>query len=393
MLAKVCELGSPDEPVLASRRMRIALFSGNYNCVRDGANQALSRLVAHLMAAGHSVRVYSPTVPRPAFEAAGDLISVPSVPIPRRPEYRVALGLPAAIREDLDMFGPDIVHLSAPDWLGRAAQKHARRNAVPVVASLHTRFETYLDYYGLGLLRRSAENWLDRFYRDSDVILVPNAPIAAEFVAKGYGGVRVWGRGVDRTIFTPTLRDRAWRHAQGYGERDTVVLFFGRLVREKGIAIFAKVIAEALLRGRRLRPLIIGDGPERRWLAERLPDARFLGHLSGPTLGRAVAAADILVNPSTTEAFGNVNLEAMAAGVPVISADVASAAALIADRRSGWLVQSGDVPAYVDAVETLIDQPGLRQAIIAGGLVRAADFRWSNILDDVIDSYRTLLPE
>lgn len=377
---------------VADRPMRVALFSGNYNCVRDGANQALNRLVAHLIDRGHSVRVYSPTIARPAFAPAGDLVSVPSLPIPTRREYRVALGLPRAIRADLDAFQPDLVHLSAPDWLGGAAQAHARRQGIPVVASLHTRFETYFSYYGLGLLRRRAEAWLDRFYRQSDMVLVPNAPIAEEYGAKGLGDrVRVWGRGVDRSIFTPARRDPVWRSGQGYAEQDPVVLFFGRLVLEKGLAVFAQVIAEARARGRRLRPMIVGDGPARGWLAERLPNAQFLGHLTGASLGAAVAAADILINPSTTEAFGNVNLEAMASGVAVVSAEVASATALIADRVSGLLVPPADVGAYVDAIETLIDGPDLRLSIADAALARADGFQWPAILDGVIADYRSLL--
>lgn len=373
--------------------MRIALFSGNYNCVRDGANQALNRLVGHLIGRGHSVRVYSPTITEPAFAPAGDLVSVPSLPIPTRREYRIALGLTRATRNDLDAFQPDLVHLSAPDWLGGAAQAHARRQGVPVVASLHTRFETYLSYYGLNLLRRRAEAWLDRFYRRSDMVLVPNAPIADEFGAKGLGGrVRLWGRGVDRAIFSPARRDLAWRRGQGYADDEPIVLFFGRLVLEKGLAAFAEVIAEARARGRRLRPMIIGDGPARGWFAERVPNARFLGHLAGASLGAAVATADILINPSTTEAFGNVNLEAMAAGVAVVSADVASAAALIVDRVSGWLVPPADIAAYVDAIEALIDRPDLRASIACAGQVSADAFQWPSILDGVIADYRSLLP-
>jgi hypothetical protein len=125
--------------------MRVALFSGNYNYTRDGANKALNKLVAHLLAQGADVRVFSPTSRHPAFEPAGELISVPSIALPGRSEFRVALGLPAAIKDEVRKFRPNIIHLSAPDFLGTAAQRLAREMNVPVVASLHTRFETYLE--------------------------------------------------------------------------------------------------------------------------------------------------------------------------------------------------------------------------------------------------------
>ena len=95
--------------------LRVALFSGNYNMVTDGANKALNRLVGYLLAQGAQVRVYSPTVAAPAFEPAGDLVSLPSFAIPGRTEYRVATGLPKSVRRDLEAFAPNVVHVSSPD--------------------------------------------------------------------------------------------------------------------------------------------------------------------------------------------------------------------------------------------------------------------------------------
>ena len=93
--------------------MRIALFSGNYNYIREGANQALNRLVRYLEnKAGHSVRVYSPVTDTPAFEPAGTLVPVPSIALPVRSEFRLALGLPRVIRRDLRSFSPQVVHVS-----------------------------------------------------------------------------------------------------------------------------------------------------------------------------------------------------------------------------------------------------------------------------------------
>jgi hypothetical protein len=131
--------------------IRIALFSGNYNYVRDGANQALNRLVGYLLRQGAKVRVYSPTVEEPAFEPTGDLVALPSVPIPGRAEYRIPTGLPAAIRRDLAAFDPNVVHISSPDVSAHRAVSWARKRNLPVVASVHTRFETYLAYYHLQL--------------------------------------------------------------------------------------------------------------------------------------------------------------------------------------------------------------------------------------------------
>ena len=124
--------------------LRIALFSGNYNYVRDGANQALNRLVGYLLCQGAKVRVYSPTVEHPAFPPTGDLVGLPSFPIPGRSEFRFPTSLTAAVRRDLEAFAPNIVHVASPDVVSHRAISWARRRQIPVVASVHTRFETSL---------------------------------------------------------------------------------------------------------------------------------------------------------------------------------------------------------------------------------------------------------
>lgn len=381
-----------DPPRMPAERLRIALFSGNYNCVRDGANRALNRLVDHLLDQGAAVRVYSPTAKEPAFAPAGDLVSVPSVGIPGRGEYRIAVGLPGAVREDVLRFQPTHVHLSCPDLLGGRAQALARDIKVPVVASMHTRFETYPSYYGLDFLTPAIVRRLRNFYAGSDYVLAPNAPMAESLQALDVAAerIRIWARGVDHGLFTPARRSDEWRRAQGFADGEPVVLFFGRLVQEKGLDAFVEAVKALEERGHAVRPLIVGDGPARARLAEQLPLARFTGHLDGDELGRALASADILVNPSVTEAFGNVNLEAMAAGLAVVSADVGSAQALIEDGKSGLLVAPAEPAAYADAVEGLIRSPLRRRALGLAALAVSAAYNWSDILDGVVALYQTI---
>lgn len=369
--------------------LRVALFSGNYNCVRDGANRALNRLIGHALSRGHGARVYSPAIAEPAFPPAGDLVPVASLAIPGRPEYRLALRLPRATAADVRAFAPDIVHVSAPDGLNTGAIRLARRMGVPVVASMHTRFETYFEYYGLGLLRRPAEAWLRGFYNRCDMVLVPNAGIADEMRAGGVTSpMRIWSRGVDPQQFGPHGRDHAWRRRMGLAAHEVAVLFFGRLVAEKGLAMYEAVIAGLRARGLPVRPLVIGDGPERERFARRLDGAVMTGHLGGKALGRAVASADLFVNPSLTEAFGNVTLEAMASGVPVVAADVAATRALIDNGHSGLLVPPRDAAAYIEAAATLIANPERAAALAHNALATARGFDWAATLDAVIDGYR-----
>jgi glycosyltransferase involved in cell wall biosynthesis len=372
------------------RPLRVALFSGNYNYLRDGANQALNRLVRHAQQrVGAQVRVYSPTTATPAFAPAGELVSVPSIAIPGRSEFRFALGMPRRIRADLDRFTPDLVHLSAPDALGNAALNWARARGIPTVASVHTRFETYFAYYGLGWIRSRIERYLDSFYGRSDLVLAPTPPLRAEFAAThGEAHVRLWSRGVEHQNFSPERRDHAWRQRLGYADGEAVVLYLGRLVREKGTELFVDVMRRLETEGCAIRPLIVGEGPERPRLAAALPRAMFTGHLDGPDLWRAVASSDILLMPSRTEAFGNVVLEAMAAGLAVVSADVASARQIATDQVDALLCPPGDAAAYGDAVRNLIEDRDLRLRIATAARRASMAFRWDETLDSVLEAWR-----
>ncbi|MEQ1687370.1 MAG: glycosyltransferase family 1 protein [Sphingopyxis sp.] len=373
--------------------LRIALFSGNYNCVRDGANQALNTLAAYVLSQGAALRIYSPTVPQPAFEPSGDLVGVPAYPFPfGRGEYHLARGMPTHVRKDLEAFAPNIVHVSAPYFLGHRAVSWARERGIHVVASVHTLFETYPAYYGLAFLERPLIAILRRFYNRCDALVVPCQEIIDRLRAQGVTRpMSIWARGVDHDRFNPERRDLEWRRASGIADDDLVIGFLGRLVLEKGLDIFAAVCAELRRRGIAHKVLVVGDGPARESFATDCPDAIMVGFQAGAELGRAVAAMDIFLNPSITEAFGNVTLEAMAAGVAVVAADATGARTLIADGINGHLVEPRDVASYADAIEGYAnDRMSLRAAQVAG---RAAslDFEWDAINQKVVDVYQSLV--
>jgi len=132
--------------------LRVAIFSGNYNYVRDGANQALNRLADYLLRKGAAVRVYAPTTNTPAFPPTGDLIDVPAIPFPGRPEYRIGVGIPPRVRRDLKAFRPNIFHVASPEITGHRAVTLGRRWDLPVIASVHTRFDSYPRYYNMAWL-------------------------------------------------------------------------------------------------------------------------------------------------------------------------------------------------------------------------------------------------
>jgi len=379
-------------PVAPRRPLRIALFSGNYNYVRDGANQALNRLVSYFESQGNIVRVFSPTTDTPAFPPAGTLISVPSIGFPGRPEYRVARPLPASMKRDVRAFAPDIIHLSAPDPLGHSAKKLGQAMGIPVVASVHTRFETYLEFYGLGWVRPLGERLLRNFYAGLDEVFV---------TSDGFGDVlreqglithsAVWSRGVDKLRFSPTKRSLAWRQSLGIADSEVVIGFVGRLVLEKGLDMVAAAVNELAQRGVKHRLLVVGDGPARAHFEALVPDAIFTGFLDVTNLACAYASADMLLNPSTTETFGNINLEAMASGIPVVAARAGGNETLVGDGVTGALIEPRDTIAYADALAFYCTDAQARAAHGRAGLAAAQAYDWDVINGAVLTRYRDVI--
>lgn len=372
--------------------LRIALFSGNYNYVRDGANQALNRLVGYLLRQGAAVRVYAPVVEEPAFPPTGDLVGVPSFAIPTRAEYRIPLGLFGRVKADLAAFAPNVVHVSSPDPAAHRAVSWSRGCGLPVLASVHTRFETYLRYYNLAALEPVMVAMLRRFYRRCDALVAPSESMAQVLREQRMNyDIDIWSRGVDREIFHPGRRDMAWRQGLGVADDEVVIGFFSRLVMEKGLDVFSDAIDELNRRGLKHRVLVVGDGPAREWFAGRLPQALFTGFLGGGELARAVASMDVLFFPSVTETFGNVTLEAMACRLPVVVSEATGSESLVDHGRSGRMIRPGAIRQFADALQGYVENPALRAEHGAAGEARSLDFSWDRINQTVADTYLRLI--
>jgi len=372
--------------------LRIALFSGNYNYVRDGANQALNRLVGYLQRQGVKVRIYSPTTDTPAFEPTGDLVSVPSIPIPGRGEYQLGISLSPRLRRDLAEFAPNIVHISSPDIVGHRAVTWARRRRIAAVASVHTRFDTYLEYYRLQWLEPLVRILLRRLYHRCEAIMAPADSMAAVLRAQRMNReIAIWARGIDREQFNPDRRDMDWRRGLGIADDELVIAFLGRIVMEKGLDVFADAIRELAKTKAKYRVVVIGEGPARPWFEQQMPGAIFLGHQEGTDLARALASTDVFFNPSITEAFGNVTLEAMACALPVIAAKATGATSLVQDGVTGTLVDPNDVEQFAAALATYARDPDLRRRHGAEGLKFAKTMDWDRINSEVLRVYQRAL--
>jgi glycosyltransferase involved in cell wall biosynthesis len=376
----------------SGRPLRVALFTGAYNHIADGVSLTLNRLVRYLESRGIAVQVFAPTVAHPPVAHAGTLVPVPSLAAPVRPDYRISLGLTRSVRRKLAAFNPTLFHVATPDALGFQALRLAEKGGVPVVASYHTHFSSYLKYYKLGFAEPLLWRYLRWFYAHCEHVYVPSHSMADVLRSHGIdAGLRLWQRGVYTDRFNPTHRSLTWRRAVGIDDEDAVIVFVGRLVWEKGLDVYADVIEGLRARHVPHRSLIVGDGPARAELTERLPDTIFTGHLEGEALARAYASSDLFLFPSETETFGNVTLEAMASGLPTVCADATGSSSLVQHGETGFLAPPGETEAFLGYVERLARDRTLRYRMGRQALVHAQAYRWEVILARIVDYYREAL--
>jgi glycosyltransferase involved in cell wall biosynthesis len=258
------------------------------------------------------------------------------------------------------------------------------------VASFHTDFVSYFPFDGMGGMEPLGWRILTWFYNQCRVTYAPSHTIAEELRSQGIGGVELWERGIDPACFSPSFRSAELRAAAGAADRP-LVLYVGRLVREKSLAVLADAVALLKNAGHQFALALVGDGPMGEELRRLLPDAHFAGTQRGTDLARWYASADAFVFPSTTETFGNVILEAFASGLPVVGAAQGGVRDLIAPGVNGLLARPGSADDVARCLGALLRRPELRATLARGALETAKRYRWPEVNRRLLDSYRRLL--
>jgi phosphatidylinositol alpha 1,6-mannosyltransferase len=370
--------------------MRIAYFTESLPPLTDGVARTYTWLAEHLNSQGIDFRFYSPCAPAELEPWRGRVKAVPFFRLPVYSYYRVGWPWGQGLTQDLDAFKPEIVQVAAPTPLGLVGQAYALRRGLPLVSSYHTHFARYLPYYGLSALVPAGWAFLRWFHDRGLRTYAPSESAAAELRAHGFQRVALWERGLDSRRFSPRFRSR--RERQRWAQPDeALLLYVGRLVADKDLRVLAQALTSLRQRGVRLRCVFAGDGPLKAELQAALPLDHFPGFVRGPALSRLYASADVFSFPSTNETFGNVVLEAMASGLPVVAAAAGGPADLIRSGNNGLLAQPKDAPDLARVIEGALADASLRRRLRAQGLVTARHFDWQRVHGRLVADQRAVI--
>ncbi len=289
---------------------RLALVTDAWKPQTNGVVVTLTRLVKSLEAKGIEVRVIAPDGHR-------------TLPLPSYPEIRVACNPWKAIPRIQD-FQPDAIHVATEGPLGFWSVKWLRKAGLRFTTSFHTRYAEYVSArapvpleWGYNLVR-----W---FHDRAEHTLVSSQSLLDELKERRVGKQLIhWPRGVDANFFHP-------RHHSGdvyAGLPGPIWLYVGRVAVEKSLEDFLSLPLPGT-------KVVVGDGPSREGLARQFPDVVWRGYRFGDELSAHFASADCFVFPSKTETFGNVIIEAFAAGLPVASVPAPGPVDLVKEGVNG----------------------------------------------------------
>ena len=285
------------------------------------------------------------------------LSAVAEAPIPFYPGLTVGVPSLLAVVDALAGGAYDLLHVCSPGPAGVAALLTGRALGLPVAGSYHTELAAYTALRsGDALLEAGMRMALSTFYGQCDVVLSPSHAADTRLHELGIARIERWDRGVNAEFALGA--NSVGAIARGaIAPGGVVVLYAGRLAREKGVDLLADSFLAARARDPRLHLVLAGGGPEEDALRARLGrSATFLGWLAGDELAAAYASADIFLFCSQTDTFGQVILEAQASGLPVVAVAAGGPAELVADGRSGVLCRAR-VDDLADAVASLAGSP------------------------------------
>jgi glycosyltransferase involved in cell wall biosynthesis len=335
--------------------LKVAFFTDTFLPQLNGVSITMQKLFEYLDQ--RSDCDYKVFAPGPGTDTSNKVYRSLSIKFILYPECRVSIPNYSFISKALDDFKPDMIHISTPFSMGLCGLFYARKRGIPLTTVYHTNFNDYLKYYRLKFIGSLLWKYLTWFHNNCDINYCPSIYTKEQLLLGGIKNLKLWVRGVDTDFFSP--KHRGASPGVYHMNEKTIFLYVGRIAAEKNFEVLTTAI-DLINRDHydKVHFFIVGDGPMLDKVKKWDPgNVTCTGYLTGSSLARAYADADIFIFPSTSETFGNVVLEAMASGLPVVGAFAAGVRDNLIDGVNGVSCQPDDpVDLAAGAIKLLKDK-------------------------------------
>ncbi|WP_294184657.1 glycosyltransferase family 1 protein [uncultured Clostridium sp.] len=371
--------------------MKVAIFTDTFLPQINGVTNTLSRLSEYYEANDIKYLIFAPDSDV-GKNTNYNIHRFFSIKFFLYPECRIAFPNTFRLNALLSDFKPDIIQLMTEFNMGMAGLKYGKNHGVPTVSNYTTNFCQYLNYYNLGFLKNYIWDYMRWFHNQNNLTLCPSEEIKLYLKNKGISNTDIFSRGIDSEKFNPKLRSENLRKRLGVNDK-LVFLYVGRVSPEKDLDILIDAYTKVYNKyGDKIALVITGEGPYLNRCKNDLPkDTIFTGFKKGKKLAQIYASGDIFVFPSSTETFGNVVLEAMASGIPVIGADAGGVKNTIEHKINGLKFKARNANELTNSMIELIEDEDLRNTLSINARNTGLKRSWNKVFSRLMDTYDDIL--
>ncbi|MFN5419543.1 MAG: glycosyltransferase family 4 protein [Burkholderiales bacterium] len=366
--------------------LRIAVVTETWPPEVNGVAMTLAKLVQGLSHRNHDVQLIRPRQTKtdsPMSDSSLEEVLMRGMPIPRYPELKLGLPSKKTLVKTWTLRRPDVVHIATEGPLGWSALQAAKVLKLPVTSDFRTNFQSYSKHYGVGWLRKPIVAYLRKFHNATACTMVPTRELMRTLSQNGFANLKVVSRGVDTKLFNISKRDTSLRSSWGATDDTKVLISVGRMAPEKNLDQVLKTYQALKVTGQAFKVVMVGDGPLKEQFQKRYPEIIFPGMLSQSNLAAYYASSDLFIFPSQTETFGNVTLEALASGIPVLAFDCAAARDWVQTGVNGWLVAENNPEGFAAQAVAIFNSKDLLDQITQSTTQQVVHLDWDQNSEQV----------
>lgn len=372
--------------------LRVMVVTETFPPEINGVSKTLHRMLSDLLQRGHEIILVRPRQSSNDMATANGNyreVLVRGAKIPFYEDLRFGFPEKRLLRRLMQFEKPDLVHVVTEGPLGLSAVRAARHLKLPVVSDFRTNFHSYARYYKVGFIGKLVHSYLRNLHNLTHATLAPTAQIVDQLAASGYKNLKVVSRGIDTTLFHPAQKDSKLRKSWGLTPSDFAVLYVGRIAPEKNLGLLVRAFRNLQAKVPEAKLILVGDGPAKEKLKSEHPDFIFAGMQKGQELAKHYATGDLFLFPSVTETFGNVVLEAMASGLPIVAYDYAAAKEYLRHGKSALLPALDKEEEFAELACLLAENKKLAKKLGIQARKTAEGCSW----EDVADTLETVYAE
>ncbi len=352
--------------------MNIAMFSDTFYPRVEGVVITLLNFTQLLSEKGHKVRLYVPNyenIKEREFHKNISIERYTSFKLKSYPDFRIAIPVSLKIRESIQRFDPEVIHIHTLGPLGIAGIRYAKKYKIPLIGTYHAYLPDFLVCISPDKkINKSDKKYMSKeivwklsnyFYNKCDLVTAPSESMKEELKKKGLRTKVIFlSNGLKLDSFLP--KEKYSRKAK--------LLHVGRISFEKNIDIVIKSISILREEFPDIKLDIIGDGPalkSLRLMTKKLDlerNVHFLGCIEHGKLNMLYKEYDIFITASTIETQGVVILEAMASGLPIVGVRRLAINDLVKNDINGYVAEPFDEKGMAEKIKILYKNRDLREA-------------------------------